>query len=82
MCQVCRQYPCHPRCPNAEPPRPVYTCDIRNEGIYDGERYFDSPRNGPICENCIGDMGAKEFMELVGESFDTAERSSPIWRDG
>ena len=28
MCEICRKYPCHPRCPNC------------NEGIYNGEEYI------------------------------------------
>lgn len=39
----------------------------------DGDKYFDSPE-GYICEECIEDMTTKEFMELIGETFSTAEK--------
>lgn len=52
MCAERRQTPCHPRCPNAEPERPVYFCDGCGKGIYDGEEYYPlfSER---YCVECI-----------------------------
>lgn len=73
MCEICRQYPCDPRCPNAPEPKPVYECRKCKDGIQDGEKYFDSP-DGPICKGCIEDMTVTEFMELIGETFSTAEK--------
>lgn len=51
MCQECLQHPCHPRCPNAEPPI-AHHCDICDAEIYDGdEMYVIDGLN--VCENCI-----------------------------
>ena len=32
--------------------KPVYTCDICEEGIYEGEKYLDLG-NQKVCERCI-----------------------------
>lgn len=73
MCSMCRSYPCINRCPNAIELKPVYECYKCGNGILDGERYYDSP-DGRICEECIDDMTAIEFMELIGETFSMAEK--------
>lgn len=73
MCAMCGSSPCVSRCPNAPEPKPVYECSRCGYGIMDGDKYFDSPE-GYICEECIEDMTAKEFMELTGETFSTAEK--------
>ena len=71
MCSICRQIPCHPRCPNAEPPKPVHVCAKCGEGIFEEDRFFDSP-DGPVCEGCIEDMTAKEVLEMLGEYMSAA----------
>lgn len=43
MCAVCRKNPCDSRCPNAEEPSPVYTCEWCKEPIYEGDEYMDTP---------------------------------------
>lgn len=73
MCVMCGSNPCVNRCANAPEPVPVYKCCKCGDGIMDGEKYYDSPE-GHICEDCIDDMTAKEFMELIGETFSTAEK--------
>lgn len=73
MCSLCRQIPCHPRCPNAPEPVPIMRCSECGEGIFEGDKYYDTG-NGGVCKNCIEDMTAKEFMELIGEKFSTAEK--------
>ena len=40
MCDVCRQVPCDPRCPNAPEPEAVYTCCNCREGICEGDTYY------------------------------------------
>lgn len=52
MCAVCRKNPCDSRCPNAEEPRSIYTCEWCKEPIYEGDKYMDTPE-GPICKDCI-----------------------------
>lgn len=73
MCAVCRKNPCDSRCPNAEEPSPVYTCEWCKEPIYEGDEYMDTPE-GPVCKDYIEGMSVTEFCELIGESFKTAEK--------
>lgn len=40
-CDICRQFPHHPRCPNAPDPPVVYYCDLCNEEIREGDDYYD-----------------------------------------
>jgi hypothetical protein len=72
MCSVCLSIPCHPRCPNAPEPKPVHRCNRCGEGIYAGQKYFCGPHE-VVCESCIGEMTAMEFMELTEEELITAE---------
>ena len=52
MCVVCRQTPCHPRCPEAPEPNEIYTCICCGDGIYAGDGYYDLL--GDIwCEECV-----------------------------
>lgn len=73
MCAVCRKNPCDSRCPNAEEPRSIYTCEWCKEPIYEGDKYMDTPE-GPVCKDCIEGMSVTEFCELIGETFKTAEK--------
>lgn len=73
MCSLCRQIPCHPRCPNVPEPVPIMRCSECGEGIFEGDKYYNTG-NGGVCKYCIEDMTAKEFMELIGEIFSTAEK--------
>lgn len=40
MCELCRQAPCHPRCPNADEPITEHECCICGAGIFEGEEYL------------------------------------------
>lgn len=73
MCEICRQIPCHPRCPNAPEPTSVYECAWCKEPIYEGDKYLDTP-DGPVCAECIEGMTVTEFMELTGEEFSEARK--------
>lgn len=53
MCDVCLHYPCDPRCPNADPPREVYTCERCGGSIYEGEDYYSDVDGEDICEQCF-----------------------------
>lgn len=55
MCAVCRKNPCDSRCPNAEEPKSIYTCEWCEEPIYEGDKYMDTPE-GPVCKDCIEGM--------------------------
>lgn len=67
MCSVCLRVPCHPRCPNTPELVSVHRCGKCGEGIFEGDRYFNS-QEGYICEECLDDMSSSELLELVGES--------------
>lgn len=71
MCSMCFMNPCHSRCPNAPEPIVVRTCSRCGYGIEKGEPYLDS-EEGPICEECLSDMTAREYLKFVGESLTTA----------
>lgn len=73
MCAMCGSYHCVSRCPNAPEPIAVYECCKCGYGILAGDKYYDSPE-GNICKDCIEDMTVDEFMELIGETFSTAEK--------
>lgn len=52
MCEICLQYPCPPRCPNApEPPR-VFVCSGCGDDILEGDDYWDI-LGEQFCEDCI-----------------------------
>lgn len=72
MCMVCRQYPCHPSCPNAPEPKPAYICSKCGEGIFPGDSYYDTGKE-QICEWCMEDMTSREILELLGEEYSIAE---------
>lgn len=67
MCMVCRQYPCHPACPNAPEPRPLLICRQCGSGIYAGDKYFDR-----VCEECLGMYSVRDWMEMFGENLEEA----------
>lgn len=72
MCSVCRQIPCHPRCPNAPEPKPVMRCAECGDGIYAGDDYYDIGDGSGICKECIEDKSTSELMDLFGEQFSVA----------
>lgn len=63
MCDICRQSPCHPRCPNAPGPKPVFVCSGCGQDIYEGEDYWDV-LGEQFCEDCIDQArGVAEYVE-------------------
>ena len=52
MCQECKQYPCHPSCPNAPEPAVVCKCDNCGGEIRVGE-FMWKLDIGNVCEDCI-----------------------------
>ena len=64
MCDICRQAPCHPRCPNAPDPIPVFICSGCDHDIYEGEdmyRLFGEQ----YCERCIEESAREAEDDLV-----------------
>ena len=54
MCSECFQYPCHPRCPNADEPDEVGRCEICNRKILEGDDVYKL-LEVLICEDCVID---------------------------
>lgn len=54
MCSICLNIPCLRGCPNKKEEKPVYTCSICEEPIYDGEVAY-LMGNDVICCDCIED---------------------------
>ena len=52
MCDVCRQTPCHSRCPNAPEPPVIYSCIHCDTEIREGDAYYNIDGE-PWCEDCI-----------------------------
>ena len=73
MCDICRQTPCHPRCPNAPEPKPVERCCLCGEGIYEGDEYLNTT-DGCVCKDCLENFSIDQWLELIGESLTAAER--------
>lgn len=77
MCSVCLHTPCDPACPNAEDPKPIYTCRKCREGIYAGEKVFLSP-DGPFCQSCTEDLGLEEILSLFGEELESPRKEDDL----
>ena len=74
ICSVCRQTPCHPRCPNYDPKQDaVYVCSDCGEYILEGEEYIETLA-GPIHADCAEGMILSELLTLLGERILTAEK--------
>lgn len=69
MCEICRQTPCAPGCPNAEPPKPYRCvwCDKMIEADYVHKIGKDW-----VCEGCeyeyLMDAGAEMYEDFVSEN--------------
>lgn len=73
MCSMCMSSPCNSRCPNAPEPISVFLCRKCGFGIFEGEKYFES-EEGPICEDCLSEMSAEEYLEFIGETVIVAKK--------
>lgn len=73
MCAICRKEPCDVRCPNAPDPEPIMICAQCEEGIFYGDKYYDS-QEGPICKECMESMRGMDLLEILGEELSTAEQ--------
>lgn len=72
MCEICRQSPCHVRCPNSSAEcKPVEVCDNCKAKIYAGDKYFDE--GAVLCEHCVDNMEIGEFISLAEIDFDLSD---------
>lgn len=74
MCEICGQNPCHPRCPNALEPKEVHICSECLEGIYPGDRFYESC-GSYVCEECL--KGMRYIQEPVPTAQGSSCRSAP-----
>ena len=63
MCSICRQTPCHPRCPNAPEPPSFGKCVKCNTKILDGDDYYDIDGEY-YCEDCIHESRKTAEVEI------------------
>lgn len=73
MCEICRQSPCDPRCPNYEPPMADYYCSACGEGIYEDEEYIRNDDGDRRHIDCF--YNTKELLEWLGYSVETMKAS-------
>ncbi len=71
MCSICLQHPCHPRCPNYDPPKAKHYCNVCEEGIYVGDKYIVNDDGEYAHWDCI-DYG-RDLVEFLGYEINTME---------
>lgn len=71
MCEICRQIPCHSRCPNYVPLKTTHYCSICGDGIYDGEDYIENQDGEYIHYECV--QGIRQLLEWLGYEVKTME---------
>jgi len=64
MCDICRQSPCHPRCPNTPGLIPVFICSGCGEDIYEGEDVYHL-LGEQYCERCIEESTRVADEDLI-----------------
>lgn len=72
MCDVCRQSPCDPRCPNAPNPPAVYTCKCCDEAVVAGDEFVELDGSYYHAE-CFMDNAANILFEEYGATKGIAE---------
>ena len=66
MCEICRQIPCHPRCPNYEPSKASHYCSICDEGIYSGEDYVVNIDGEYAHYDCLTNLSNRAMVQWLG----------------
>lgn len=56
MCEICRQTPCHPSCPNARNEMSEIRCDRCGTQLLVGEDFFEDVEGMNLCEDCFYDF--------------------------
>lgn len=65
-CEMCRQQPCDPRCPNAPEPETRGYCDQCGEGLREDCTYYEDKEFNKFCS----DDCAIEFNEICERRWD------------
>ncbi len=71
MCLICRQYPCHSRCPNYVSPKARHYCSFCGEGIYYGEAYIENQDGEFRHYDCF--YGITDLLEWLEYEIKTME---------
>lgn len=56
MCQECRQYPCHPRCPNNPDADVIGYCEKCDKPLREGDWCYEVRDDEFYCEECMDRM--------------------------
>lgn len=73
LCSICRQNPCHPRCPNHIPLKATHYCSICGDGIYEGEEYIENLDGEYRHYDCF--HGIKDLLDWLGYKVMTMENT-------
>ena len=73
MCSICRQSPCHPRCPNYTPPIAGHYCSFCSEGIYEGDEYIENDIGEYRHYDCF--YNTRDMLEWLGYEVKTMEEN-------
>lgn len=77
MCSICRQDPCHSRCPNYKPPKTSHYCSFCEEGIYEGEEYIKNVDGEYRHYECF--YGQRDMLEWLGYKVQIMEKNDEIY---
>ena len=80
MCDICRQSPCHPQCPNAPDPPTVYVCKSCGDPIVVGDEYYEFDGDY-YHEECFEDNATAILVEQCGATRGTAEEDEDYGYD-
>jgi hypothetical protein len=50
ICEICKQNPCHPKCPN-KIRRVRGSCEVCGENLYEDEYYYTDNSGGTYCSD-------------------------------
>lgn len=64
MCDICGQYPCNSRCPNADDEYPVLNCNDCKTEIYEDETYYYIDGKY-LCEDCFREYAELKFGHIA-----------------
>ena len=80
MCDICHYNQQSPHCPNAHEPPIVHNCYCCDDGIRDGEDYYDIDGIGYVHIDCVNDITVDEWLNSTGSGYvHTAE--IPYYQD-
>ena len=65
MCAICGFATCQSGCPNADEPKEIYTCEICNRPIVEGDEYIRMD-DSYFHIDCYEDLDTKEKVSIAG----------------